>query len=581
MQVVHLRTTKESVNKKRKVTLDCQAFVISHDLHVCGACKMDFDDVVQFLFHKAEHSLENYLFKCNLCKVIVSSKELLINHYNTGHQLSMYSKSTSNVENGNSSLLNEGSIIGNGTSVESVPRGEGVPQASSPPEIQQKSSSKSSNGKRKSKLQVKPMLEGSILEEVLGLPCSLDNDFQKLDGTREFGFSMSDGIELNVGNGDFSQVANIGEDDIGTKESQAGHVASRRKEISEPFELDFLRVSESSARSQFGRIGSWLHCRHCNFRTRRSSVLSSHLANLHGAHEARPHGSTDSCRMENQRQVQKSFTDAYPCTVCGKEFTRFRYLRKHLETHHAEKKFACDDCGKSYKSRTYLRVHRRVHQKKEFSCNQCSFVSSVSAAIRAHRQIHNSGSAICDICGHAYIDRSTLGKHKRVHDLSRPFACNFPGCKWRFKTEVMCRAHIRAHTTQGKFRCAVCGYVFRQKHHLQRHELHMHTTKLGDARSPACQIPPTEHEDYLANDDSNHFPPITGLDVIRDLSSDLPAEFGQSQLLSVPDSSVLPLTFMSSDLSLIGVDCRLLNIEELSFAEDEKHVNISELEVFN
>lgn len=109
----------------------------------------------------------------------------------------------------------------------------------------------------------------------------------------------------------------------------------------------------------------------------------------------------------------------------------------------------------------------------------------------------------------------------------------------------------------------------------------MHTTKLGDAQSPARRISPAEREDYSARDDSNHFPPITGLDVIRDLSSDLPAEFDQSRLLSVQDSCELPLTFMSSDMSLIGVDCRLLNIEELSFAEDEKHVNISELEVFN
>ena len=38
----------------------------------------------------------------------------------------------------------------------------------------------------------------------------------------------------------------------------------------------------------------------------------------------------------------------------------------------------------------------------------------------------------------------------------------------------MCRAHLRAHTQEGKFKCASCGYCFRHKHHLQRHEKNMH-----------------------------------------------------------------------------------------------------------
>ena len=43
----------------------------------------------------------------------------------------------------------------------------------------------------------------------------------------------------------------------------------------------------------------------------------------------------------------------------------------------------------------------------------------------------------------------------------------------------MCKAHIRAHTTEGKFPCWVCGYVFRHKHHLQRHLKKMHNMELS------------------------------------------------------------------------------------------------------
>jgi len=194
----------------------------------------------------------------------------------------------------------------------------------------------------------------------------------------------------------------------------------------------------------------------------------------------------------------------YPCPVCGKIFRCRRYLRKHSETHGSA--HACDICGKNYRSRAYLRLHRRRHEKAamaaanptsdatpapprpRFSCTECSFTTDVIAAIHAHRQVHApSGSVRCAICGRAYSNRAALSKHRRVHDTDRPFACPVPGCRWRFRTDVMCRAHVRAHTVAGRFRCSTCGYVFRRKHHLQRHEARMHQPTPSSAATAASQ----------------------------------------------------------------------------------------------
>lgn len=607
-RIVHLYITKD----KAKISPhDCQAFAFNNDLLICGVCRKEFLDVAQFLLHKTEHTLSKDLFNCNLCKVVVSSQELLLKHYDSDHRVPLSSKCGSKPEDENDSQLNEKAVIANGNCVETT-----QPEALhlTPPvlEFHRGSISKTNSGKRKSKLQVKPMLESGTVEE----PSLFDKDFQKFEGTREFDeFALPGNVESNENDRDFAEVAAIAEDKLVRKENSPCRKARNGKKGS-LLDFYFLLVPENSARSRFSHAGSWLQCLHCDYRTRRQSLLSSHMAKLHRGLEASAAPKMDSritetllqgekvmrmstyeatlggCSKRNfqskhQRFLEKpDISGTYPCAVCGKMFVCFRYLRKHLETHQTEKKFVCDDCGKSYKSRAYLRVHRRVHQKKKFSCNQCSFVSSVNAAIRAHRQIHNSGSVICDICGHAYTDRSTLGKHKRVHDLSRPFACNFPGCKWRFKTEVMCRAHIKAHTTQGKFRCAVCGYVFRHKHHLQRHELHMHRAKTTTgAHSAARAVSASRPKEYRTNDDSSHFLPIADdLDMPRDISSDLPEEFGESQLISsVPDTDELPLTFISTDLSMINVDCGLLNIEDFCPKEEEgeKHAFISELEVLN
>ena len=154
---------------------------------------------------------------------------------------------------------------------------------------------------------------------------------------------------------------------------------------------------------------------------------------------------------------------------CGQVFGRLRYLRKHQVTHRADKKFLCADCGKAFKTKAYLAAHRQTHETKLYRCSQCDFASSISVLIHSHRQVHSDDSVICDVCGAAYMDRATLRKHKRVHDEARPFPCAYPGCTWRFKTEVMGRAHFRGHTTSGRFICSLCNYVFRHKHHLQRH----------------------------------------------------------------------------------------------------------------
>ncbi|XP_064599019.1 zinc finger protein 41-like [Liolophura sinensis] len=164
----------------------------------------------------------------------------------------------------------------------------------------------------------------------------------------------------------------------------------------------------------------------------------------------------------------------YPCTNCSKVFNKWSYLRKHMRIHVPTKNFLCIECGKAFKTNTSLQQHLKTHQKEAYTCSVCGFKSNINAAIHAHRQFHSQGSVLCDICGNAYTDKSTLNKHKRVHDPSRPFGCPYPECTWRFKTEVMCNGHYRAHTSNAQFKCTLCGYQFRQKHHLRRHERQTH-----------------------------------------------------------------------------------------------------------
>ncbi|XP_039359650.1 zinc finger protein 581-like [Mauremys reevesii] len=56
------------------------------------------------------------------------------------------------------------------------------------------------------------------------------------------------------------------------------------------------------------------------------------------------------------------------------------------------------------------------------------------------------------------------------------------------KSEVLLRAHLQAHVTPGQFECPSCGYAFRHKHHLQRHQARMHG--IPSSRAKKRDVPP-------------------------------------------------------------------------------------------
>ena len=269
----------------------------------------------------------------------------------------------------------------------------------------------------------------------------------------------------------------------------------------------FYKEEFKGSKFKYGRYTySCMHCDHCVYSL---SSLISHSRNLHADILSRPLAGGDSdtdtggmgivltvaeyytmqakrkeserrqmkVRIKRNRKLSKSDHHSnriYTCHTCQKIFTRARSLRLHTEIHRTERNYLCDECGKAFKSQIRLNAHRKVHREKLFHCSQCDFKSSVNTAIHVHRQQHRDGCVLCHVCGSAYTDKSTLKKHMQVHSLDRPYSCAFDGCTWRFKTQAMCKAHLRAHTSKGKFKCEMCGYLFRHKHHLQRHQSSMH-----------------------------------------------------------------------------------------------------------
>ena len=484
------------------------------------------DPVYRFMSLFLPDALAPNIYKCELCKVIFPDQMALIKHYRSGHVMPGFGEELlRQILHNNAAVFNTqhknaaGGAPNISTSGSIKPASKGVAQGKV---INNVESTNYSPSERTSRIDNKnehqevvyvvtetgspdsPEVEPSVTSHVKGV-----TSLNKTNEPRK-------------------------EEDSASQDNTDGSIKEKNKRPEKKMDVvacnagkddDFMfilkNVVTNSKSFSYARL--WFQCFHCPYKTQAKTALVKHMGSFHkdlcDLHKTmdvkESHNDDNSSNSDGDVKVMKMSTyetiycsrsvrrrnvdnktkkrkrnrniekqdlpGTFPCKQCNKVFGRLRYLRKHVATHRTERKYLCDECGKGFTTKTYLTHHRKSHVEKVFRCSQCEFTSHVGSAVHAHRQVHTQGSILCDICGLAYADKSALNKHKRVHDPKRPYSCTYTGCQWRFKSEVMCKAHIRAHTSEGKFACTLCGYVFRHKHHLQRHELKVHGSMITKA----------------------------------------------------------------------------------------------------
>ncbi|CAH1779327.1 unnamed protein product [Owenia fusiformis] len=443
-----------------------QVILVYQDELMCSDCGKHCNEVKDFLEHKVEHFISKGIAQCLLCTVELTNPVDLFSHYKLQHNIHDFGHNMVVLDT-------QGQIVHGDTN------------------------NWSSNNIN---------LENPILED--DDPAGVDADVNEDDMQ----------VDINSVTTMLPELSHVEPilDDSNSKKDNGKPKSSKYLKITKKISQD--KKDEEGSKPQkdddfldycFGLstrpiAGKRRHhgmlcfqCLQCSCKFNGVSLLTKHMKAKHGKLDPQILLSPPSERQKNDSQEILTFYDyikknhpkkkrvrnveyqdipgEYPCPECDKMFLRIRYLRRHMQSHKPGSKVVCDECGKSFRTKAYLGLHMKTHEaKKPYECPECDFKSSMNQAIHKHRQIHNAGSLVCDICGFAYSDKSTLVKHKQVHDLSRPYACTYDTCAWRFKTEVLCRAHIRAHTEEGKFKCTRCGYAFRHKHHLQRHNAKIH-----------------------------------------------------------------------------------------------------------
>ena len=159
----------------------------------------------------------------------------------------------------------------------------------------------------------------------------------------------------------------------------------------------------------------------------------------------------------------------YKCKECGKAFTGISHFREHVRMHTGEKPYECKQCGKAFSWCTYLREHMRTHSgEKPYECKQCGKAFPYLKSLQGHVRIHTGEKPyVCNDCGKSYSCPKYFRKHVKTHSGVKPYECT--ECRKAFITSSSLREHMKTHSEEKPYECQQCGKAFRYPRSLQGH----------------------------------------------------------------------------------------------------------------
>jgi Zinc finger, C2H2 type len=171
---------------------------------------------------------------------------------------------------------------------------------------------------------------------------------------------------------------------------------------------------------------------------------------------------------------------------CHQLFESRQQLQNHAAAH-KQRCLPCAACGVMCHSKSSLAQHLKQHEQppRDDSCPHCGKQIKYLHNLRAHVAKHESGAAGMLKCLHFRCQRSfgsawelrnhVLGhqgdveSQHAVFSVSRPFACDSPGCAYAAKFKSALNNHKHKMHSAGWFASHLCDKTFKNKLYLRLH----------------------------------------------------------------------------------------------------------------
>ena len=137
----------------------------------------------------------------------------------------------------------------------------------------------------------------------------------------------------------------------------------------------------------------------------------------------------------NQDELSIS-NKTFKWSLCPKEFSNKKALRKHLRLHLSIRSYKCTLCSKSYKRSDHLNRHMLTHSDKNniYKCPYCDFSFYLKYHLKSHlNNIHvmNPFKFKCEFCGEFFPKKIKLLKHQR-HEHKEQININKVNCYYPY-----------------------------------------------------------------------------------------------------------------------------------------------------
>ncbi|XP_067360498.1 POZ (BTB) and AT hook-containing zinc finger 1 isoform X3 [Channa argus] len=168
----------------------------------------------------------------------------------------------------------------------------------------------------------------------------------------------------------------------------------------------------------------------------------------------------------------------FPCGTCGKAFTEASRLKNH-EAQHGASTGGVNNVGDNLSTAGAMSL-----MSPSALVENGVMLHGGLALDKSRKRERTRRHVGCDICGKVFRDVYHLNRHKLSHSGEKPYACHV--CGLRFKRKDRMSYHVRSHDgSVGKpYVCQSCGKGFSRPDHLNGHIKQVHTTE----RPHKCQI---------------------------------------------------------------------------------------------
>uniref|UniRef100_A0A8C7PDP4 C2H2-type domain-containing protein n=1 Tax=Oncorhynchus mykiss TaxID=8022 RepID=A0A8C7PDP4_ONCMY len=162
--------------------------------------------------------------------------------------------------------------------------------------------------------------------------------------------------------------------------------------------------------------------------------------------------------------TQKRPLDTKTCSLCRRFFTRTSDMARHMRSHSKEHPFWCVNCDKRFKYSYDLKRHQRDLCKK-VNQEDLGQVGQNLSQQKGKPQPEKDESQSMGSTGSLGTDENPQPSHKGLSDSKTCCVCG----RILTRTSDMER-HLKSHSKERPFHCAICERSFKYKDTLKKHQ---------------------------------------------------------------------------------------------------------------